>query len=79
MSNAEASAPEEEHTEEQGLTFIWETQFEVCDVCQHHAYFVVTLASGKLFFCGHHFNQNKDALYEIAEDVLDESAMLNAR
>ena len=74
-----SSTEEQEVPETEFLKDIWETQFEVCDVCQHHAYFVVTLATGKLFFCAHHFHKNKDALYEIAEDVLDESAMLNVR
>jgi len=69
----------EEEQNDGGLNSIWETQFEVCDICQHHAYFVVTFSTGKLFFCNHHFYKNKDALLEVSEDILDESAMLKAR
>ena len=73
----EPQAPVEEANE--GLDSLWETQFEYCDICGHQSYYIVTLATGKLFFCAHHFKLNKDALYEIAEDVLDESAMLLVR
>lgn len=72
-------APEKQEAENDGLESIWETQFEVCDICYHHAYYVVTMATGKLFFCSHHFHKNKDALLEVSEDILDESAMLTAR
>lgn len=68
-----------EAEEEQLLEKLWETQFEYCDICGHQSYYAVTLSTGKLYFCAHHFNKNKDALYEIAEDVLDESEMLLAR
>lgn len=71
-----SKSEEQEVPETEFLKDVWETQFEVCDICNHAAYYVVTLETGKLFFCHHHFNANKDALYEIAEDVLDESKML---
>ena len=58
---------------------VWETQFQYCDVCGHQSYFVVTLTAGKLYFCYHHFNKNKEALYEAAQDIIDESEMLLAR
>jgi hypothetical protein len=61
------------------LEKVWETQFEYCDICGHQSYFVVKLSTGKLYFCYHHFNKNKDALYEAAEDVIDESNMLLVR
>lgn len=72
MSNPE----EQEVPETEFLKDVWETQFEVCDICNHAAYYVVTLETGKLFFCHHHFNANKNALTEIAEDIIDESKML---
>ena len=70
---------EEEDEPYDGIEKLWETQFEYCDICGHQAYFVVTLSTGKLFFCYHHFNKNKEALVESAEDILDESNMLLVR
>jgi len=68
---------EQEPPQTEFLKDVWETQFEVCDICNNSAYFVVTLSSGKLFFCYHDYNANKEALVEVAEEVLDESKMLN--
>lgn len=78
MTNAEAAEAPVENTDE-GLEELWETQFEYCDICGHQSYYVVTLSTGKLYFCAHHFKLNKDALLEVSEDILDESAMLLAR
>lgn len=69
----------EEDEINEGLEKLWETQFEYCDICGHQSYYIVTLVTGKLFFCAHHYKLNKDALLEIAEDILDESNMLLAR
>jgi hypothetical protein len=69
----------EEFPSPEPMEEIWETQFQYCDVCGHQSYFVVTLNAGKLYFCYHHFNKNKEALYEAAQDIIDESAMLLAR
>lgn len=70
---------QEEPQDDELLEKVWETQFEYCDTCGHQSYFVVKLAAGKLFFCYHHFNENRKVLYEIAEDIIDESNMLLSR
>jgi hypothetical protein len=80
VSNSEEDIDGGEDSTETGtLEKLWETQFERCDVCPQSAYFVATFSTGKLFFCRHHFLANKDSIYESAEDVLDESAMLLSR
>ena len=76
-SEAEVVQTPEAPTQE--MESIWETQFEYCDICGHQSYYIVFLSTGKLYFCYHHFNKNKDALYEVAEDVTDESNMLLVR
>lgn len=76
MKVSMSSSGEQEAPESEFLNKLWETQFEVCDICNHSACYAVTLASGKLFFCHHHFNANKDALNETAKDIIDESQML---
>lgn len=42
-----------------------------CDSCVAQAYYIVSLASGMLFFCRHHFLKNEDALRDIAKYVFD--------
>lgn len=74
MVNEVAAAPQPEE-----LEALWETQFQYCDVCGHQSYFAVTMSSGKLYFCYHHFNKNKDALYKAAQEIVDESDMLSVR
>jgi hypothetical protein len=78
-SQAELEPELEELPPSEPLEKLWETQFQYCDVCGHQSYFVVTLSAGKLYFCYHHFNKNKDALYEAAEDIIDESKLLLVR
>jgi hypothetical protein len=78
-SEVEATIPPESEQEPDLLNAIWETQFEYCDVCGYQSYYIVTLSTGKLYFCAHHFKQNKKVLYEIAEDIIDESNMLLVR
>jgi len=50
-----------------------------CDVCNFQAYVYVKLESGDLLFCSHHWNENKESLSQIAQEVLDESERLLAR
>jgi hypothetical protein len=69
----------EEFSPAEPMEEVWETQFQYCDVCGHQSYFVVTLSAGKLYFCYHHFNKNKEAHYEAAEDIIDESKLLLVR
>ena len=82
MASVEASMeshPSNQEAPSEGLEALWETQFEYCDICGFQSYYIVTVSTGKLYFCAHHFAKNKDALLEVSEDILDESAMLLAR
>jgi len=38
---------------------------ERCDSCPARATFRITLETGKLYFCTHHFNEHKDALNKL--------------
>lgn len=50
-----------------------------CDACQAQAYVYVTLESGDLLFCLHHWKDNFKKLSMICTSVRDESERLNAR
>ena len=43
-----------------------------CDKCQAQAFVLVKLASGELYFCGHHFNEYELNLRESAYEIIDE-------
>lgn len=48
-----------------------------CDKCGSQAYFAVFLETGELYFCRHHYLENKLILKEIATDIIDQSAELH--
>lgn len=47
---------------------------EVCDRCGARAVVEVTVLSGTLTFCGHHYNHHEDALAKVAVTVQDARA-----
>jgi len=49
-----------------------------CDRCGSQAYVQVTLPTGQLLFCAHHFQQFEARLRPIATSVLDERDRLHA-
>jgi hypothetical protein len=57
-------------------TLEWLTTKERCDSCGAQAYYVVSFASGSLFFCRHHYLKNEDVFFDEAEDIVDESELL---
>jgi hypothetical protein len=57
----------------------WVTARQLCDVCGFQAYHMVVLASGRLFFCGHHFRENEVGLHDVALELVDESELLAPR
>ena len=43
-----------------------------CDACgSSDAMYLVKLVDGELAFCGHHFNNNKEALDKVAYEVIE--------
>lgn len=48
-----------------------------CDSCGAQAYIRATMASGELYFCGHHGAKFKEKLSTTALAWLDESGKLN--
>lgn len=38
------------------------TTKERCDSCPAKAHYRITLSTGKLYFCRHHYNKNEEAL-----------------
>lgn len=50
-----------------------------CDSCQSQAFVIVKGIQGNLFFCGHHFTKNEEALYNWAYDIVDEREFINPK
>lgn len=43
-----------------------------CDACgAADAMFLINLVDGQLYFCGHHYNMNKDALDKVAFETIE--------
>jgi hypothetical protein len=47
-----------------------------CDSCGAQAYVIVKGVNGQLFFCGHHYVKNEEALNKFAYEIIDERLML---
>jgi len=43
-----------------------------CDQCSAEALVLVKGVTGQLMFCGHHYNQNEEALSKFAYETIDE-------
>ena len=50
-----------------------------CDRCGAQAFVLVKGVSGELFFCGHHYTKNEDALIKFAYDIIDERSFINSK
>lgn len=70
MSESLEEAPKEKETE-------WYTTRERCDQCGAQSYYMVTFSFGNLFFCYHHYRIHEEKLFEVAEDIVDESELLH--
>ena len=43
-----------------------------CDACgSADAMYLINLVDGQLYFCGHHYNANKDALDKVAFETIE--------
>jgi hypothetical protein len=49
-----------------------------CDACGSQAYVQVTLATGDLLFCGHHYSASEAKLSQLSPEVKDERWRLHA-
>lgn len=47
-----------------------------CDACGAQAYIQVIFVRGQLYFCNHHYNEQKEILQDLAVDINDESHRL---
>ena len=45
------------------------TPHDHCDCCVAKAYFLVSLSTGDLYFCGHHFSKYEDKLVDLALNI----------
>jgi len=50
-----------------------------CDRCGVQAWILVKGVSGELYFCGHDFAKNEEALYNWAYDIVDEREFINEK
>jgi hypothetical protein len=48
-----------------------------CDRCGAQAFVLVKGVTGELYFCGHHFAKNEEALANFAFEVIDERDFIN--
>jgi hypothetical protein len=55
------------------------TKLDRCDRCSAQAFVIVKGLSGELFFCGHHFAEHEEALYNWAYDIIDEREFINKK
>jgi len=47
-------------------------EFIPCDACgAADAMYLINLVDGQLYFCGHHYNANKEALDKVAFETIE--------
>lgn len=47
-------------------------EFIPCDACgAADAMYLINLVDGELYFCGHHYNANKEALDKVAYETIE--------
>ena len=49
-----------------------------CDRCSAEALVLVKGVVGELYFCGHHYAANEDALSKFAYEIVDERSKLSS-
>ncbi len=48
------------------------TRWIGCDKCNiAQAMYLIKMVEGELYFCGHHFNSNKEALDKVSYEVIE--------
>lgn len=85
--------PSERHAEKQRLAreveeqktkkkeeLAYVTTTERCDGCGAQSYYLILLPGEKeLYLCYHHYRVHEEKLFEVAEDIIDESELLTRR
>ena len=62
------------------MTELKERQLQIadrCDRCAAQAFVLVKGVTGELYFCGHHFKKNEEALIKFAFEIVDERDFIN--
>lgn len=54
-------------------------QADRCDRCGAQAFVLAKGIQGELFFCGHHYNKNKDSVDSWAFEVINELDFINEK
>lgn len=54
-------------------------QVDRCDRCGAQAFVLAKGIQGELFFCGHHYNKNKDGIDSWAFEVINELDFINEK
>ena len=49
-----------------------------CDRCAAQAFILVKGVSGELYFCGHHYTANEEALIKFSYEIIDEREHINS-
>ena len=49
-----------------------------CDRCRAQAFILVKGVSGELYFCGHHYAANEQALIKFSYEIIDEREHINS-
>ena len=49
-----------------------------CDRCAAQAFILVKGVSGELYFCGHHYAANEEALIKFSYEIIDEREHINS-
>ena len=49
-----------------------------CDRCAAQAFILVRGVSGELYFCGHHYAANEEALIKFSYEIIDEREHINS-
>ena len=49
-----------------------------CDRCGAQAFILVKGVSGELYFCGHHYAANEQALIKFSYEIVDEREHINS-
>ncbi|CAB5221862.1 hypothetical protein UFOVP359_106 [uncultured Caudovirales phage] len=50
-----------------------------CDRCGAQAFVLVKGVAGELYFCGHHYSKNEEALIKFSYEIIDERNFINEK
>ena len=50
-----------------------------CDRCGAQAFVLVKGVAGEIYFCGHHYLKNEEALIKFSYEIIDERNFINEK